>query len=294
MKYFGIDREVRAVDDITLQVNATRSTASPGNRAPGRRPSSRPIAAANRPPLNVVGGSVRFSFLDRDIHSLSPDEVADGPVEAPLLHHAGLDERAQSGQAGEALLHRLRAYGISATSKSAVPRRRRSASCAASARTLRARCLSARAFGRNAPAGHDRACHHLPARVHHRRRADDRARRGRAEGRADDDPRHPARDRLVDPVRHARHGGARQHRRPARHHVCGPAGGGGADRRRSSRNRATPTPRISSTACRASATSRRRRRLAARRRTFQRRRPAAGSIRAARWRWTSAVARTLH
>ena len=46
----------------------------------------------------------------------------------------------------------------------------------------------------------------LPARLHHRRRADHRARRGGAEGRARHDPRGPARDRLVDDLRHARHG----------------------------------------------------------------------------------------
>ena len=107
----------------------------------------------------------------------------------------------------------------------------------------RARRLSARALRRHAPARHDRARHRLPARVHHRRRADHGARRRGAEGRAGDDPRGPARDRLVDPVRHPRHGRARQPHRPPRHHVCRPPGRGGPHAPTSSARRAIPTPR---------------------------------------------------
>ncbi len=114
---------------------------------------------------------------------------------------------------------------------------------AAASRAARARRLSARAVRRHAPARHDRARHHLPARLHHRRRADHRARRRRAEGRAGDDPRGAARDRLVDPLRHPRHGGACQPGRPARHHVCRPPGRGGADAPISSAARCIPTPR---------------------------------------------------
>ena len=48
------------------------------------------------------------------------------------------------------------------------------------------------------------------------------------------DPRGAARDRLVDDLRHPRHGRARQHRRPARHHVRRAAGRGRRRPRRSS------------------------------------------------------------
>jgi peptide/nickel transport system ATP-binding protein len=65
--------------------------------------------------------------------------------------------------------------------------------------------LSARALRRHAPARDHRAGHRLPAGVHHRRRADDRARRGGAEGRAGDDPRRPAGDGQLGAVRHPRH-----------------------------------------------------------------------------------------
>ena len=117
MKYFGIDREVRAVDDITLHVNRNEIYGLAGESSSGKTSFIKTIAAANRPPLNVVGGSVRFSFLDRDIHSLDREAARSGPVEAPLLHHAGLDERAESGPPGEALVHRLRLTRISAQSK---------------------------------------------------------------------------------------------------------------------------------------------------------------------------------
>jgi peptide/nickel transport system ATP-binding protein len=71
MKYFGIDREVRAVDDITLHINRNEIYGLAGESSSGKTSFIKTIAAANRPPLNVVGGSVKFNFLDRDIHELS-------------------------------------------------------------------------------------------------------------------------------------------------------------------------------------------------------------------------------
>ena len=136
-------------------------------------------------------------------------------------------------------ISRIRHIGGRCRSSSSSGRR---PSGAAAARPLGARRLSARAVRRHAPARHDRARHDLPARLHHRRRADDRARRRGAEGRARHDPRDPARDRLVGPVRHPRHGACTPTSdRPARHHVCGAAGRGGPQRRRSSASRCIPT-----------------------------------------------------
>lgn len=40
---YGVDREVRAVDDISLTIGRGRSMASQGNRAAARRRSSRPL-----------------------------------------------------------------------------------------------------------------------------------------------------------------------------------------------------------------------------------------------------------
>lgn len=74
--YFGIHREVRAVDDITLHVNRNEIYGLAGESSSGKTSFIKVIAAANRPPLNVVGGSVHFSFLNRDIHALSEEELA--------------------------------------------------------------------------------------------------------------------------------------------------------------------------------------------------------------------------
>lgn len=71
MGIFGITREVRAVDDITLDINTNEIYGLAGESSSGKTSFIKTIAAANRAPLNVVGGSVNYSFLDRDIHSLS-------------------------------------------------------------------------------------------------------------------------------------------------------------------------------------------------------------------------------
>jgi peptide/nickel transport system ATP-binding protein len=76
MRYFGVDREVRAVDDITMHVNRNEIYGIAGESSCGKSSFIKTVAAANRPPLNVINGSVRFSFLDRDIFRLSEDELA--------------------------------------------------------------------------------------------------------------------------------------------------------------------------------------------------------------------------
>jgi peptide/nickel transport system ATP-binding protein len=75
MRVFGIVREVRAVDDISLDIEKNEVYGLAGESSSGKTSFIKTIAAANRPPLNVVGGSVRFSFLDRDIHALERREL---------------------------------------------------------------------------------------------------------------------------------------------------------------------------------------------------------------------------
>jgi peptide/nickel transport system ATP-binding protein len=76
MQYFGIDREVRAVDDITLHVKRNEVYGIAGESSCGKTSFIKTIAAANRPPLNVVGGSARFSFLDGDIFRANEESLA--------------------------------------------------------------------------------------------------------------------------------------------------------------------------------------------------------------------------
>jgi len=67
---FGINREVRAVDDISLEVAANEIYGIAGESSSGKSTLIRTIAAATKPPLEVISGSVQFSFGDRDVNIL--------------------------------------------------------------------------------------------------------------------------------------------------------------------------------------------------------------------------------
>jgi len=74
--YFGVEREVRAVDDISLVVRRNEIYGLAGESSCGKTTFLKTVAAAVRPPLVVVGGSVRYGFLDRDLYELSPSELS--------------------------------------------------------------------------------------------------------------------------------------------------------------------------------------------------------------------------
>ena len=76
MHYYGVEREVRAVDDISLDVRRNEIYGLAGESSSGKTTFLKTIAAAIRPPLTVIGGSVRYGFLDRDIYDLSPAELS--------------------------------------------------------------------------------------------------------------------------------------------------------------------------------------------------------------------------
>jgi peptide/nickel transport system ATP-binding protein len=76
MRYFGVIREVRAVDDISLEVRRNEIYGLAGESSSGKTTFIKTIAAAIRPPLEVVSGSIKYSFLDHDIHSLSPKALS--------------------------------------------------------------------------------------------------------------------------------------------------------------------------------------------------------------------------
>lgn len=77
--YFGVVREVRAVDDISLHVDRDEIYGLAGESSCGKTTLIKAIAAAIRPPLNVIGGTVRFNFRGRtiDIYEATPEEVND-------------------------------------------------------------------------------------------------------------------------------------------------------------------------------------------------------------------------
>jgi len=78
VRYYGIDREVRAVDDVSLTVRQNEIYGIAGESSSGKSSLVKTLARAIRPPLNVVGGSVVYDFRDRsvDIYGLSPRELA--------------------------------------------------------------------------------------------------------------------------------------------------------------------------------------------------------------------------
>ncbi|WP_343715378.1 ABC transporter ATP-binding protein [Inquilinus sp.] len=77
MRFFGVTREVRAVDDVTLVIRRNEIYGLAGESSSGKTTLIKTIARAIRPPLNVVGGSVTFDFKDgrRDVYAMTPAQV---------------------------------------------------------------------------------------------------------------------------------------------------------------------------------------------------------------------------
>ena len=75
---FGIEREVRAVDDVSLSVARNEIYGLAGESSCGKSTLIKTIAAAIRPPLRVMGGSVTFDFAGRriDMHAATSSDIA--------------------------------------------------------------------------------------------------------------------------------------------------------------------------------------------------------------------------
>lgn len=142
---FGVDREVRAVDDISLTIARGEVYGVAGESSSGKTTLIKTIAGAIRPPLRVVSGKVTFHFDGgtRDIYAMKPEERG-AALAASVLHHAGLDECAQSGAPNPSFLHRFR-LSPHEGQRPSLFRKGRHPSAAAEARSASARCLSPRA-----------------------------------------------------------------------------------------------------------------------------------------------------
>ena len=76
---FGVRREVRAVDDVSLAIAPGEIYGLAGESSSGKTTLIKTIANAIQPPLQVLAGSVVFNFRDRtvDIHAIERESLAD-------------------------------------------------------------------------------------------------------------------------------------------------------------------------------------------------------------------------
>ena len=73
-KYFGVEREVRAVDDISLTVRADEVYGIAGESSSGKTTLIKTFAGAIRPPLRIVGGGLKYRFEGREIDPYAVSE----------------------------------------------------------------------------------------------------------------------------------------------------------------------------------------------------------------------------
>jgi|TARA_R110000868_G_scaffold30359_4_gene112469 peptide/nickel transport system ATP-binding protein len=78
MSYFGVEREVRAVDDISMTIRKNEVYGIAGESSSGKTSFIKVLAAAIRPPMRVVAGSVKYDFKNGpfDVASATPEQVA--------------------------------------------------------------------------------------------------------------------------------------------------------------------------------------------------------------------------
>ena len=74
-RHFGIDREVRAVDGVDFEVRRNEIYGLAGESSSGKTTLIKTIAAALKPPLEIVAGKVDFAFAP-NILTLPPDALA--------------------------------------------------------------------------------------------------------------------------------------------------------------------------------------------------------------------------
>lgn len=67
LDHFGITREVQAVDDISLSVRENEVYGIAGESSSGKTTLIKVLAAAIRPPLRIVDGSLNYTFGDKTI-----------------------------------------------------------------------------------------------------------------------------------------------------------------------------------------------------------------------------------
>ncbi len=76
-RYFGVTRDVKAVDGITFDVRRNEIYGLAGESSSGKTTLIKTIAGLVKPPLEVVGGTIQFDFLKGydGLHAAPRDEV---------------------------------------------------------------------------------------------------------------------------------------------------------------------------------------------------------------------------
>ncbi|MCC5976327.1 MAG: ABC transporter ATP-binding protein [Rubellimicrobium sp.] len=62
---FGVTREVRAVDDVTMQIRENEVYGIAGESSSGKTSLIKTLAVAIRPPLRIMGGEIEYRFGDK-------------------------------------------------------------------------------------------------------------------------------------------------------------------------------------------------------------------------------------
>ena len=84
MNYFGVQREVRAVDDITMTVKKNEVYGIAGESSSGKTSFIKVLAAAIRPPMRIVSGSVKYDFKGKPVDIAT---ATDADIEAIRWSH---------------------------------------------------------------------------------------------------------------------------------------------------------------------------------------------------------------
>ncbi|MHB2169044.1 ABC transporter ATP-binding protein [Alsobacter sp. R-9] len=77
-RYFGVNRDVKAVDGITFDVRRNEIYGLAGESSSGKTTLIKTVAGLIKPPLEMVGGTIEFSFLKgtAGLHAAPPEEAA--------------------------------------------------------------------------------------------------------------------------------------------------------------------------------------------------------------------------
>ena len=75
MNYYGTNREVRAVDDITMSIRKNEVYGIAGESSSGKTSFIKVLAAAIKPPMRIVAGSVKYDFKNGPIDIATASEA---------------------------------------------------------------------------------------------------------------------------------------------------------------------------------------------------------------------------